>query len=79
MKNFTLFGMIMSMLIGVIIGSIITGFTVVNSFQKDIDYYQTKICNYEMLMGRIYDDIPEYIDDVLSESDEWYEVYGDSY
>lgn len=60
-------------------GSVVTGFAVNNSFQKEADYYQTKICNYEMLMGRIYDDIPEYIDDVLSESDEWSEVYGDSY
>lgn len=67
--------LIIPMLIGVIAGSVITGFTVVNSFQKDA---QSKVDKYESLIQRIAEDNPTYVDDVLCETDEWYEVYGES-
>lgn len=65
---------ILSMTIGMLIGSIVTGFTVNNSFQKDA---QSKVDKYESLIQRIAEDNPTYVDDILCETDEWYEVYGD--
>jgi hypothetical protein len=60
------------MIIGMIIGSIVTGFAVNNSFQKDA---QSKV---DKLIQRIAEDNPTYVDDILCETDEWYEVYGES-
>ena len=68
---------ILPMIIGMIIGSIVTGFAVNNSFHKE-DIYGLAIANkYERLIQRIAEDNPTYVDDVLCETDEWYEVYGE--
>jgi hypothetical protein len=62
------------MIIGMLIGSIVTGFAVNNSFQKDA---QSKVDKYESLIQRIAEDNPTYVDDILCETDEWYGVYGE--
>ena len=65
---------ILPMIIGMLIGSIVTGFAVNNSFQKDA---QSKVDKYESLIQRITEDNPTYVDDILCETDEWHEVYGE--
>lgn len=68
MSSITFIDNILLIIIGMIIGAFIAILTVSNSFQH-------KIKCYEELIDRVDIDNPDYIDNVLCETEEWYNLY----